>query len=783
MGKLVVIKIGEGSFDQGFPVTLYIGEEGTPFPASLDGKLPPEPQLPVLYDQWKLEYDEFLCGRQTKLPSLKEKKEGKIQKSSPQDFIDGVNTSASKLITTLNNWLKSETFRPIKDKLQQRLDLNDIVRVIIQTEDLILPRLPWGQWNWLDDYTKAEVAISFPNYEKPSQLAKPKPKVRVLAIIGDPKTNTQNYIDLNPDKQFWENLSNEADTEFLEEPTRQKFNEKLWDEQGWDIFFFAGHSSSNLAASRDTALPCPYGEMVINSGQSLAIPDLKYALKEAIKGGLQLAIFNSCDGLGLAKNLAELNIPQIIVMREPIPDKVAQKFLEYFLQAFSRGEPLYIALREAREKLHALENEYPCASWLPVICQNPTVKPVTWQGFKQAITSSFLADMFQTTYPSVSNFDLAWFCSLVKNKNLDETIKKAYQDSLTPVLKSDLKLWGLLENNNIKQILQILERFERLPQFLNHLIQQDESLPEEIRSKLTELNPERMLIMSRDKSRESYLIVTVKPDDKPKEFVLKSWLIMDDSVPLDNNPYRFWPLIDDQNQTEPEIKCNLDKIPEYLDKLISKSEDYLEGKKRNLTIEVFLPIDLICQEVDRWKITDPSVKEIPLGVIYPIRLRSLERQDRLYLRRYESKWRKNWDKVRSVLDQKPTPELFEHLQEMKTFSNWEQVSDSLDEKIGLKLTCAPPHTKTRELFMGILQATTPIALWTRCDLSEPQVAEIDQILMSQPLKNLCESVKRTREKANAQKNDQHLGFHLSLLWDNPYRIPPDVMLDLISPGQ
>ena len=236
---------------------------------------------------------------------------------------------------------------------------------------------------------------------------------------------------------------------------------------------------------------------------------------------------------------------------------------------------------------------------------------------------------------SVSNFDLAWFCSLVKDKNLDETIKKAYQDSLPPVLKSDLKLWGLLDNN-IKQILQILERFKRLPQFLNHLIQ-DKSLPEEIRSKLTELNLERMLIMSRDESLESYLIVTVKPDDKPKEFLLNAWLIIDDSVTLNNNPYRFWPLIDDGNQTEPEIKCKWDKISEHLGKLIIKSEEYLQGKKKdNLTIEFFLPIDLMCQEVDRWKITDPLFKEIPLGFSYPIRLRSLERQESSYLLRYQS---------------------------------------------------------------------------------------------------------------------------------------------------
>jgi hypothetical protein len=292
--KLVVLTIGEGNFKQGFPVTLEILEGGDLL-ISFNGQLPPEPQLPVLYEQWKLEYDEFIYGRQTKLPSLKEKKEGKIQKSCPQDFIDGVNKSASELVQLLNSWLNSETFRPIKEKLLQKFDTNDIVRVIIKTGNPILRRLPWCQWDWFEAYTKAEVAISLPDYEKPTQFVQPKPKVRVLAIIGNPETNTQNAINLNPDKQFWQNLSNEADTEFLE-PTRQEFTENLWDEQGWDILFFAGHSWSNLAATT--------GTMSTKDGENLTIPDLKYALKKAIERGLQLAIFNSCDGLGLAKNLA-----------------------------------------------------------------------------------------------------------------------------------------------------------------------------------------------------------------------------------------------------------------------------------------------------------------------------------------------------------------------------------------------------------------------------------------------------------------------------------------------
>ncbi|MGK7914779.1 MAG: substrate-binding domain-containing protein, partial [Prochloraceae cyanobacterium] len=139
-------------------------------------------------------------------------------------------------------------------------------------------------------------------------------------------------------------------------------------EQPWDILFFAGHSRSEGQR----------GRIYINQNDSLSIEEISSALKKVIEGGLQLAIFNSCDGLGLANELEKLHIPQTIVMREAVPDRVAQKFLTYFLPSFAQGATLYQAVRWARERLKGLESEIPGASWLPVICQNPAVVPPTW---------------------------------------------------------------------------------------------------------------------------------------------------------------------------------------------------------------------------------------------------------------------------------------------------------------------------------------------------------------------------------------------------------------------
>jgi hypothetical protein len=48
--------------------------------------------------------------------------------------------------------------------------------------------------------------------------------------------------------------------------------------------------------------------------------------------------------LGLASQLADLNLPQSIVMREPILDEVAIKFIHYFFQALTANNSLFASL-------------------------------------------------------------------------------------------------------------------------------------------------------------------------------------------------------------------------------------------------------------------------------------------------------------------------------------------------------------------------------------------------------------------------------------------------------
>lgn len=362
MGKLVVLKFGEGSFEQGFAVTLQIGEEHERAATEVTGRLPSSAEMPLYYSHWQSSYRQI--GNRYRLHAAK------MQVTNISMIQDCENTSHI-LRARFNTWLRAEEFRPLREKWLERLSPLEEVRVILQTENSQLQLLPWHLWDLLERYPKAEIALSSPSYDRIHKPRPLNPLVKILAIVG----NSQG-IDTQSDQALLQQCSN-SEVSFLVEPPRKELTEHLWG-QNWDILFFAGHSSSNKNGAS--------GRIYLNKTDSLTIGELKYALRKAIENGLQLAIFNSCDGLGLARELADLQIPQMIIMREPVPDQVAKEFLKYFLEGFAGGESLYQSVRQARERLQGLEDRFPCATWLPMICQNPAQIPPTWDELRSTKT-------------------------------------------------------------------------------------------------------------------------------------------------------------------------------------------------------------------------------------------------------------------------------------------------------------------------------------------------------------------------------------------------------------
>ncbi|MBE9068652.1 CHASE2 domain-containing protein [Leptolyngbya cf. ectocarpi LEGE 11479] len=402
MEHQVVIQLGEGSWQLGFPsviVQIWGRDRSAGQVEQTRGRLPAAPHIQDLFQRWQQEYTALNANLGLRNPTQVMEIEivsNDITHISDVKFDDLCND----LKQQFNTWIHGPSFLGVDQSLRRYLDPNSQIQVVIEAEDPGVRRFPWHLWNFFEDYPHAEVALSNLEYRKVQPTARQiHEQVRILSILGD-----TTGIQVEKDRATLENLG-DTDIHFLQEPSREEFDEHLWDETGWDILFFAGHSSSQPGEQT--------GHMQINATENVSISQLRIALKTAIRNGLQLAIFNSCEGMGLARELAGLHIPYLIVMREPVPDQVAQQFLTNFLRAFSRGNPFPLAVKEARERLYGLENKFPCASWLPVICQNPTAQTLSWPSLKKQTTQKVLEVNRTQPHPS----QISWPINQLRNSS------------------------------------------------------------------------------------------------------------------------------------------------------------------------------------------------------------------------------------------------------------------------------------------------------------------------------------------------------------------------------
>jgi CHASE2 domain-containing sensor protein len=367
MDKQVVLKL-DGILEYGCRVVLEIWS-GRDRLLETTGYLPANPELAECAKQHWTHYRAL--GDPARSPSPRLKPEG-IEYDGCFNRTQECRESARAVEAGLRNWLDSSAFRQIERCLLNQFSCDDSIRVQIRTDDPQLQKLPWHLWHWLES-RQVEVELNFLTHQ-PLTVTPPKKtdgKVRILAILGH-----RSGIDVDADRQLLERLPH-AEVLFLVEPTRQDFSDRLW-EKPWDILFFAGHSETE--GDR--------GRIYLNPTDSLTLDELWYGLCQAVKQGLQLAIFNSCDGLGLAQQLGDLQLPKLVVMRELVSDRVAQAFLRYFLDAFAYEASFALAVRKARERLQGLEDECPCASWLPAIIAHPHSQVLTWDGLRQLPPSS-----------------------------------------------------------------------------------------------------------------------------------------------------------------------------------------------------------------------------------------------------------------------------------------------------------------------------------------------------------------------------------------------------------
>ncbi|NET68741.1 MAG: hypothetical protein F6K63_31845 [Moorea sp. SIO1G6] len=316
-------------------------------------------------------------------------------------------------------------------------------------------------------------------------------------------------------------------------------------------------------------------------------------------------------------------------------------------------------------------------------------------------------------------------------------------------------------------------KYTRIERWVGYLVT-DSELPRSVYHQLNEWGNQNIKgysellreVDNKPKSTNSYLMVVVQASNqslvsnpnKEEQYFVDAWFRQNDSV------------IDCDSLSKPGSfpeAVTADQIPQILQLFLDVSTKY---SWRNLTIELFLPLALMNQAVDTWEIDDEFGFPTPIGCHYQVLVRSAERLLQTYSR-HKGCWQQKWDFFQQ-LSQGSACNAFVSGdgQDLKVLF----VQLSKNNIIGLKLVKAPLQVGKGSVFAVILKAAIPVALWLRQNLSNNCQKEVDGLLNCCCVHELPEVVKNKRLDHFPTAPDTHIGQHLSLLWEDPKRLPPSI---------
>jgi hypothetical protein len=268
----------------------------------------------------------------------------------------------------------------------------------------------------------------------------------------------------------------------------------------------------------------------------------------------------------------------------------------------------------------------------------------------------------------------------------------------------------------------------------------------------------------------SFVVVELREDGpRPDRYLMSVWL------QHDNGDGRALHVNDDQ-------PLPLDQLPDQLDAvLLELAQEGIE-EIGDVTVEFVLPRDLLGHAVDQWPVALAGLAH-EIGTTYPVVVRSLER---IRNPMFRSRWQRRWRQLRAFGGAAKA--------ELVQWLHWGQVDHgtALAEVLALGDECpvclivsfsAEAGSLPTAITAGLV-AGVPVMLWCRDGRCATQFeADIPQQMYARPLVELPALVLRLRQEAARHGvAADHLGRHLSLLWDDPDRIPPDHPLEAPAPA-
>lgn len=269
----------------------------------------------------------------------------------------------------------------------------------------------------------------------------------------------------------------------------------------------------------------------------------------------------------------------------------------------------------------------------------------------------------------------------------------------------------------------------------------------------------------------AHLLVELIPDDnnrnvtKQKKYKVEITLWPDAS----NQPI-LWYTSEQQTLTLEEIETQLDALLADAQKVSQIPRD------ATLAFEFFMPFDLLCYSIEQWK----RQKARPIGATYGMRYWVAVRlRDRLtiedpaerreILRMWRVKWR-HFQQCAQQADFSPMHWLSDQ-DEKDPFQLSLRLQDE-EETVCLSLASMPP---VDDLFNVLIDGGIPVALWLRQSVALPPdttlQTTITPLFTGSTLAELPRLVQSWRRKVAATDKNHPVNY-LTLLWDDPKRIPP-----------
>lgn len=367
-------------------------------------------------------------------------------------------------------------------------------------------------------------------------------------------------------------------------------------------------------------------------------------------------------------------------------------------------------------------------------------------------------------------------------------------DLLVQMLKDLAKIGRL--GHNIFPVLEFVERLALYAHDQENKILRD-SLHSWVTWKAFELNlNSTQLERLHEKIRNTrthraekapYLLIMLDTDDTGSEtnigaglrmYNVQAWLLDDQ--------YR----VVDAGITIEDTPRTLENIAQLLGYLLEQllNVESLVDTIDDLMIELLLPDELLNHDFYRWPVTVGD-DEFVLGLQHKVVVRSARRATKRF---YWPAWRKKWAQLQELLKNEGCSEDFvctcsRETCRVPTGSSCSvlvcgreecQAREHLQAALRgspivcLALTYAPSGMSVdgNHIFRTLLQVGMPVALWPREPINNAEA--LASLLSYDVLNSLPRKVWEWRKNAVIRGEEHNIGNYLTLLWDDPFRLPP-----------